>query len=91
MPSNKYPRPNDCTWEFYKSCWSIIKSDVLASVQAVFMGKDQFFNDHKWPTVLQKKVGAMDVKDFRPISLVQSFAKLVAKLMALHFTPRRAS
>jgi mannosylglycoprotein endo-beta-mannosidase len=39
-------------------------------------------------TLLPKKEGAVDIKDFRPISLVHSFAKLVAKLLALRLSPR---
>jgi mannosylglycoprotein endo-beta-mannosidase len=40
--------------------------------------------------LLPKKDGAVDLKEFRPISLVHSFAKLVAKLMALRLAPRMA-
>jgi hypothetical protein len=38
--------------------------------------------------LLPKKPGASDLKDFWPISLVNSFAKLISKLLALHLTPR---
>jgi hypothetical protein len=30
----------------------------------------------------------VDLKEFRPISLVHSFAKLVAKLLAIRLSPR---
>jgi hypothetical protein len=33
-------------------------------------------------TLIPKKEGADQVKDFRPISLVHSFAKLITKLLA---------
>jgi hypothetical protein len=33
-------------------------------------------------TLIPKMVGAEQVKDFRPISLVHSFAKLITKLLA---------
>jgi hypothetical protein len=33
-------------------------------------------------TLIPKKAGAAQVKDFRPISLVHSFAKLVTKVLA---------
>ena len=38
-------------------------------------------------TLLPKKVDAVHVKDYRPISLIHSFAKLVAKLLANGLTP----
>ena len=33
-------------------------------------------------TLLSKNADAVDVKDFRPISLIHSFAKIVTKLLA---------
>ena len=39
-------------------------------------------------TLLPKKEGAKQPKDFRPISLVHSFAKLVTKLLANRLAPR---
>jgi hypothetical protein len=38
-------------------------------------------------TLLPKKVDAVEVKDFQPISLIHSFAKLVTKLLANRLTP----
>jgi hypothetical protein len=38
-------------------------------------------------TLLPKKVDAVEVKDFRPISLIHSFAKLVTKLLANRLAP----
>jgi hypothetical protein len=38
-------------------------------------------------TLIPKKTEALDAKDYRPISLVHSFAKLVTKLMANHLAP----
>lgn len=38
-------------------------------------------------TLLPKKQDATQVKDFRPISLIHSFAKLVAKIMANPLAP----
>jgi hypothetical protein len=38
-------------------------------------------------TLLPKKDDALEVKDYRPISLIHSFAKLVAKLLANILSP----
>ena len=38
-------------------------------------------------TLLPKKMDAVEVMDFRPISLIHSFAKLVTKLMANRLAP----
>jgi hypothetical protein len=39
-------------------------------------------------TLLPKKDGAVELTDFRPISLVHSFAKLLAKILALRLAPK---
>uniref|UniRef100_A0A0A9CEI9 Reverse transcriptase domain-containing protein n=1 Tax=Arundo donax TaxID=35708 RepID=A0A0A9CEI9_ARUDO len=39
-------------------------------------------------TLLPKRADAIEAKDFRPISLIRSFAKLIAKLMANRLAPR---
>jgi hypothetical protein len=38
--------------------------------------------------LLPKKVGAANPGDFRPITMIHSFAKLVSKILALRLAPR---
>jgi hypothetical protein len=40
MPNNKSPGPDGFTWEFFKRCWAIVKSDVIATLHAAFNGSD---------------------------------------------------
>ena len=65
-------------------CWQIIKVDIMAAMSAVWTRK--FGNFHllnsAYITLLPKKEDATSVKDYEPISLVHSFAKLLTKLMA---------
>jgi hypothetical protein len=35
LPSDKAPSPNGFTGKFYKSCWAVIKGDLMAALQAV--------------------------------------------------------
>jgi retron-type reverse transcriptase len=35
-PNEKAPRPNGYIGVFYKSCWDIIKMDVMAALQEMF-------------------------------------------------------
>jgi mannosylglycoprotein endo-beta-mannosidase len=90
MPANKSPGPNGFSWDFYQTCWSIVKDDVRAALQSIFLGKGQNFGrlNGALLTLLPKKDGAVDLKDFRPISLVHSFSKLLAKIIALRLGPR---
>jgi hypothetical protein len=64
--------------------------DVVAAVRSVFLGADQHFErlNTALLTLLPKVEGAVELKQFRPISLVHSFAKLVAKLLATRLAPR---
>jgi len=84
LPADKAPGPDGFTGRFYKSCWAIIKDDIMAALHTVW-GKN-FRNlwmlNSAYITLIPKKVDADQVKDFRPISLVHSFSKLVTKLLA---------
>jgi hypothetical protein len=90
LPSDKAPRPDGFTGRFYKACWPIIKEDVMAVISAVWSRK--FAGFHRFNsalvTLIPKKEGAEEVKDFRTISLVHSIAKIITKLMAFRLTQK---
>ncbi|WVZ52503.1 LOW QUALITY PROTEIN: hypothetical protein U9M48_003556 [Paspalum notatum var. saurae] len=69
---DKAPGPDGFTGRFYKSCWNIIRNDVLSALAAIYGG-------HHADVSL--------VKDYRPISLIHSFAKLVTKVLANRLAP----
>ena len=83
MHLDKAPGLDGFTRRFYKSCWSIIKADAIHRGH-VF--KFRLLNT-AYVTLLPKKVDAVEVKDFRPISLIHSFAKLVTKILANRLAP----
>jgi hypothetical protein len=89
MPSNKSPGPDRLSWGFFNACWPVVKVDILAVMREVFVGRDQAFEDLNaaFITRLPKKLGASEFKDFRPVSLVNSFTKLIAKIMARRLGP----
>jgi hypothetical protein len=62
----------------------------MAALQAVWLGRHQGFDrlNVALITLLPKKEGAVDLKDFRPISLVHSFARLLTKVLARRLAPR---
>jgi len=84
LPFDKAPGPDGFTGKFYKVCWQIIKLDIMAAISAVWSRKFANFEllNSAFVTLLPKKEDASSVKDFRPISLVHSFAKLVTKILA---------
>jgi hypothetical protein len=57
---------------------------MMAAVSAIWSRKFGNFEqlNSAYITLLPKKDDAMNIRDFRPISLVQSFAKLITKILA---------
>ncbi|KAM0925087.1 hypothetical protein ACQ4PT_004437 [Festuca glaucescens] len=62
----------------------------MAALRYVWIGRDQGFEalNEALIALLPKKDGAMELKDFRPVSLVHSFARLLTKIMARRLAPR---
>lgn len=92
MPNEKSPTPDRFTGLFYQKCWEIIKQDVMAALHKFCSGNNQNLEllNTAIITLLPKKEASSLLKDYRPISLIHSFAKLAAMVMALRLTPRMA-
>lgn len=90
IPSDKAPGPDGFTGRFYKACWPIIKGGIMAAISAIWSRKFMGFGalNTAYITLLPKKVDAEQPKDFRPISLVHSCAKLVTKQLANRLAAR---
>ena len=84
LPSDKASGPDGFTGKFYKTCWAVIKGDLMDALQAVWRKnfRNLWMLNSAYITLIPKKTEADQVKDFRPISLVHSFAKLVTKMLA---------
>jgi hypothetical protein len=82
--ADKAPRPDGYIGRFYKVCWPIIKEDIMAAISTVWSRKLANFGvlNSAYITLLPKKEGAEQPKDFRPISLVHNFAKLITKMLS---------
>jgi len=77
LPLDKAPGPDGYTRRFYKSCWPIIKGDIMAAICNLQRGNFRNFPllNSALITLITKKDNANLVKDFRPISLMHGFAK----------------
>jgi hypothetical protein len=84
MPSDKVPGPDGFTGRFYKVCWLIIKKDIMAAVAAVWRKDFRNFRalNSAFVILLPKVENPYNAKEFRPISLIHSFAKLITKILA---------
>ncbi|XP_071920617.1 uncharacterized protein [Coffea arabica] len=68
---------------FYQSCWECIKDDFMDAVQDFFAGVSmpRGFSSTTI-TLLPKKEGACEWKDFRPISLSNVSSKIISKILS---------
>ncbi|GJY61169.1 hypothetical protein Tco_0461826 [Tanacetum coccineum] len=80
---NKSPGPNGFTFEFFQKYWKTMGQDIVAAVT-------EFFSTCKFPpgcnstfiALIPKIHDAKTIKDFRPISLIGSIYKIIAKILA---------
>jgi hypothetical protein len=93
MPFDKALGLDGYMGRFYKVAWEVIKPDFMAVVSRLMQGDVSclFLLNSAYVTLLPKMADAMEVKDFRQVSLVHSFAKIVTKLLANHLAPKLPS
>jgi hypothetical protein len=80
---DKAPGSNGFSMGLFQCCWDILNPDVIA-VLNYFHGLSSFEKNLNatFVSLIPKKTDALEVKDFRPISLVGSTCKILAKLLA---------
>lgn len=88
MPLDRALGPDGYTGRFYKACWMIIKADFMGAIITLQQGDARkLWMLNSALTLILKKDEALLPKDYRPISLIHSFAKLVAKILACRLAP----
>ena len=89
MPAEKSPGPDGFTGVFYRHCWPVIREDVLAALNHFYnlAGGDFSSLNEALVCLLPKKSPAVSINDYRPISLIHSFGKLVSKILARRLAP----
>ncbi|GJY38021.1 RNA-directed DNA polymerase, eukaryota [Tanacetum coccineum] len=81
--TDKAPGPDGYTFGFYRRFWDIIQVDVFAAIKHFFVhGAFPKGGNSSFIALIPKNQNAILVKDFRPISLIGSLYKIVAKIMA---------
>ncbi|GJV24670.1 RNA-directed DNA polymerase, eukaryota [Tanacetum coccineum] len=81
--TNKSPGPDGFTFDFIRTYWKIINQDVVNAVREFFVtSKFPPGSNSSFITLIPKKQDAKLVKDFRPISLIGCFYKIITKILA---------
>ena len=89
LPKDKAPGPDGFTGLFFKMAWLVIKHDIMRAFQAILAldGQSFYLVNQAFMVLLRKKKDASSIGDYRPISLIHSFAKLLTKVLARHLAP----
>ncbi|RVW43710.1 Transposon TX1 uncharacterized 149 kDa protein [Vitis vinifera] len=83
MDRDKAPGPDGFTIAVFQDCWEVIKED-LVKVFAEFhrSGIINQSTNASFIVLLPKKSMSRSISDFRPISLITSLYKIIAKVLA---------
>lgn len=89
MPSDRAPGPDGFSGLFFKLCWDVIANDLLAALKQLHDGRFHSFRrlNGSILTLLPKKENPLDIKEFRPISLIHGISKIFTKLLASRLAP----
>jgi len=80
---DKAPGPDGFSMAFFQKCWEILKEDIFAVLKEFyFTGKFEKSLNATFVSLIPKKAGAVDIKDFRPISLIGGMYKIISKILA---------
>lgn len=84
MPTDKAPGPDGFTGLFFRSAWQLIKEDIMKAFQAIWSldGWSFCLVNQAYMVLLRKKHDASTIGDYRPISLIHGFAKLLTRVLA---------
>lgn len=89
MPPEKAPGPDGFIGCFYKKCWSIIKEDLIQALTFFYNNQTSKLGlvNTVHIVLLPKNQEASSLSAFRPISLINSVAKIITKILANRLAP----
>ena len=89
IASDKAPGPDGYIGAFFKASWQVKKFDLMAVINYFCSQHDRHFKqlNSAHMILIPKKMDALSLADYRPISLTHSVAKLVSKLLANRLAP----
>ncbi len=76
MNGDKALGPDGFSMAFFHACWPVLKGDLLPVLGIHEYGSFQRSLNATFLTLIPKKASVVEVRDFRPISLVGSVYKI---------------
>lgn len=88
-PPDRVPGPDGFSGAFYRAAWDVVGPDVVRVFQAFWELDLRSFNllNEATMVLLHKTESPQCLRDYRPISLIHSIGKLIAKGLALRLAP----
>jgi hypothetical protein len=83
LQGNKAPGPDGFSMAFFHKCWEVVGDDIINFFEEFHTHcKFEKSLDATFIALIPKKKDALNIRDFRPISLVGSMYKLLSKVLA---------
>ena len=83
LKGDKAPGPDGFSMAFFHKCWDIVGDDVMGFFQEFYAHcKFEKSLNATFIALIPKKRDALNIRDYRPISLVGSMYKLLSKVLA---------
>uniref|UniRef100_A0A2N9I4J4 Reverse transcriptase domain-containing protein n=1 Tax=Fagus sylvatica TaxID=28930 RepID=A0A2N9I4J4_FAGSY len=83
LQGDKSPGPDGFTMAFYQKCWRVLERDIMGFFDEFFEnGTFAYSLNATFVTLIPKKQNALNIRDFRPISLIGSVYKILSKVLA---------
>lgn len=80
---SKNPGPDGFNIEFFKRCWGIVREDVMRVMREFHSnGKLVRGSNSSFIVLIPKKEGVCGINQMRPVSLIGSVYKIIAKVLA---------
>jgi mannosylglycoprotein endo-beta-mannosidase len=90
MPADKAPGPDGFSGAFFHVCWDTIKDDLQAALNQIYLLDRRGLKriNTSLISLIPKVVGADNLQDFRPISLIHSVMKIFSKILSTRLAPK---
>jgi hypothetical protein len=80
--------PDGFTIAFFRSYWSIVKADLMNSSHNFYEHERLVKSlNATFITLIPKKLGHLEARDFRPINLIGSIYKILTKVLESRLQP----
>ncbi|XP_071688580.1 uncharacterized protein [Rutidosis leptorrhynchoides] len=81
--NNKAPGPDGFNMRFFKKIWAIISDDLIEAIRGFWQnGTISPGCNSSFITLIPKVANPVNLNEYRPISLIGSFYKIIAKLLS---------